>query len=297
MKQNILLTGVTGFLGSVLLNELLDHGYSVVGIKRSSSSLLRINNVVTNPSLMLFDIDKSDPSEIFQNINIDAIIHTATEYGRSDQPVYKILEANLILPIRLAELGIRHGTELFINSDSYFNKNNYSYTHLLNYSLSKKSLLTWLINMANQIKVINASIEHMYGPFDASTKFVEHAIRSIAIEKIHHIPLTHGHQRRDFIHVYDVASAFLKLLDYGFNNKLNYKSIEIGTGKSTQVRDFINSIKEISRSRTLLGFGDLPYRSDEIMESFAINTELRQIGWEPKINIQNGLSSIINKYQ
>ena len=139
MKKNILLTGVTGFLGSVILKKLLTHGYSVVGVKRSSSSLLRINDIVTNPSLILIDIDNSDPSEIFHKVNIDAIIHTATEYGRNDQPVYKILEANLILPIRLAELGIRHGTELFINSDSYFNKNNYSYTHLLNYSLSKKN--------------------------------------------------------------------------------------------------------------------------------------------------------------
>ena len=297
MKKTILLTGVTGFLGSVLLKELLSHGYSVVGVKRSTSNLYRINDITSDPSLILFDIDISDPSEIFNNINIDAIIHTATEYGRGDQPVYKILEANLILPIRLAELGIRNGTQLFINSDSYFNKKNHSYAHLLNYSLSKKSLLNWLANMANQINVINAVIEHMYGPFDASTKFVEHAIQRIAIQKIPYIPLTYGHQRRDFIHVSDVAGAFLKLIDYGFSGKINYKSFEIGTGKSTQIVDFVTLIKELSNSTTLLGFGDMPYRSDEIMESCAINAELQQIGWDPKINIQDGVGSIINEYQ
>ena len=39
-KKTVLLTGVTGFLGSHLLSALLDEGYKVVALKRSTSNIL-----------------------------------------------------------------------------------------------------------------------------------------------------------------------------------------------------------------------------------------------------------------
>ena len=46
-----------------------------------------------------------------------------------------VLDANLVVPIRLAELGARFGSRFFLNIDSFFNKYGNSYSHLLNYSL------------------------------------------------------------------------------------------------------------------------------------------------------------------
>lgn len=297
MPTTVVLTGVTGFLGSALLRGLLANNYQVVGIKRSTSDMWRIRQEANHPLLHLFDIDRNDPAEIFGRYKVDAIVHTATEYGRDGAPVYKILEANLILPIRLAELGIRAGTQLFINTDSYFNKSNNSYSHLLNYSLSKKSLQIWLNQIAKRLKIINAVLEHIYGPYDAKTKFVESLIQQIAIEKAARVSLTHGHQKRDFIYVDDVVDAYLKLLQFGLTHEFGYKSFELGTGQSTQIATLAEEIKNLSHSPTQLGFGDIPYRSDEIMESVANNRELRQMGWSPKVELKDGLMKIIKTYE
>lgn len=296
MSTTIVLTGVTGFLGSALLRGLLANDYEVIGIKRSTSDTWRIKDAEHHPRLHLFDVDQADPAEIFNKHRVDAIVHTATEYGRDGAPVYKILEANLILPIRLAEMGINAGTKLFINTDSYFNKGNHSYSHLLNYSLSKKSLLIWLGQISKRLKIINAVLEHIYGPYDGRAKFVETLIQQIAIQKQDRVSLTHGHQKRDFIYIDDVVDAFLKLLQFGLTHEFSFKSYEIGTGQSVQVADLARSIKTLSGSPTHLGLGELPYRSDEIMESVAENSELRQIGWSPQVDLTTGIKKILAAY-
>jgi nucleoside-diphosphate-sugar epimerase len=297
LLTTVILTGSTGFLGSALVRGLLNENYQIIGIKRSTSDTWRIKQQITDPRLQLFDIDKNDPTDIFKKYNINAIIHTATEYGRDNAPVYKILEANLILPLRLAELGIRNGTQLFINTDSYFNKNNNSYQHLLNYSSSKKSLLIWLNQISKNLKIINVILEHIYGPYDSHSKFVEGLIQKIAIQKVPHVSLTHGHQKRDFIHLNDVIDSYIKILEFGLTRDFRFKSFEIGTGKSTTVRDLALKIKAISNSPTILGFGDIPYRSDEIMESIADITELASLEWFPKFDLRDGLIQNIKTYE
>jgi len=292
----IVLTGATGFLGSNLLGKLLADGYEVAAIVRTNSNLHRIEKWIDHKNIKLYNIEKTNLNLIFEENKVDAIVHTATEYGRGEGAISKILEPNLILPIRLIELGIKYQTACFINTDSYFNKVGSSYSNLLNYSLSKKSLLVWLQQLSNQIRVINVTLEHMYGPWDSRSKFVENLIQEIAVEHTSRVHLTHGHQKRDFIYVDEVAEAFIKLIGYGCSHDFTFKSFEVGTGQSIQVREFAQTIKDISHSTSFLGFGDIEYRSDEIMDSKADISALSELGWIPKIGIREGLSRILDCY-
>jgi nucleoside-diphosphate-sugar epimerase len=292
----VILTGATGFLGSNLLGKLLVTGYKVAAIVRTNSSLARIENWTSHPNMRLYDIQQINPRFIFEKNKVEVIIHTATEYGRGGGAVSNILEANLILPVRLIELGIEYGTVCFINTDSYFNKGGSTYSNLLNYSLSKKSLLVWLKQLSNQIRIVNVTLEHMYGPGDSRSKFVENLIQEISVERISRVHLTHGHQKRDFVYVDEVVDAFIKLIEYGQTHEFTFKSFEVGTKESVQVRDFAQSIKDLSRSPSILGFGDIPYRSDEIMDSKADISALAELGWVPRIGIREGLSRILQSY-
>lgn len=292
----ILLTGATGFLGSRLLCALLKNGNKVVIVKRSFSNTSKIEEHLKNENLHIFDIDCSDPRILFEKYSVKTIIHAATEYGRGETPVFKILEANLILPIRLAELGIDHGVKCFINTDSFFNKSNNSYSNLLNYSLSKKSLLVWLNQLSKKLKIINVVLEHIYGPGDDSLKFVESVIQKIAIEKLPKISLTHGHQKRDFVYVDDVVNAYVKLIEYADNHDFVFKTFEVGTGESFQIRNLVEIIKKISKSPTELCFGDIEYRSDEIMDSKADVSQLNELNWTPTTSLQDGLEKILKEY-
>ncbi len=191
---------------------------------------------------------------------------------------------------------MQRGVRSFVNTDSFFNKVGNSYSNLLNYSLSKKSLLIWLDKLAGQLGIINVVLEHLYGPGDSPSKFVEQVIRKVGVEKVPHIALTHGHQRRDFIYLDDVVQAYLKLIDYGRSEELKFESFELGTGKSIQVRDFVDQIKLIAGSDTMLGYGDIAYRPDEIMSSRADISRLERLGWLPTVSVEVGIKRIIDRY-
>jgi len=293
----ILLTGATGFLGSHLLKTLLiKTDNDVIILKRSFSNTWRIKDVIVSKRVKTFDIDKNPIANIdFKNI--DTIIHCATEYGRSDNSCFSVLESNLMFPIKLLELAVKNNVKTFINTDSYFNKENMSYSYLLNYSLSKKSLNLWLKYFSKKIQVINMILEHMYGEFDNKDKFAEKMIQEIAILGSKEIALTYGDQKRDFIYIDDVCRAYLAAISYGRNHKFRIKQFDIGTGISSSIKYFVTTIKELSDSNTKLNFGALPYREDEIMYSCADTAELMDsLGISEFCSCEKGISKIINTY-
>ena len=56
--MRILLTGITGYLGSHLAKALLERGDEVIGLKRRTSSLNRIESIL--PKLLLHDLENGD---------------------------------------------------------------------------------------------------------------------------------------------------------------------------------------------------------------------------------------------
>ena len=108
LQPTIMLTGATGFLGSAILRRLLESGRLVVAVVRDTSRYDRINDLLTNPNLLRVKNTPDNLNDAFEQHRIGTIIHTATEYGRNDGSVASILDSNLILPIRLAELGVKH---------------------------------------------------------------------------------------------------------------------------------------------------------------------------------------------
>lgn len=290
----ILLTGCTGFLGSHLLKALAGlPGTKICALKRSSSNLHRVKGLLSHPQIAFIDIDEVDLSEVFRQHKIDLILHTATEYDRTNTHAVKTLETNLLFPLRLLEQAVAHHVKTFINTDSYFNKDNKIYSHLFNYSLSKKNLHEWLKLFSSKIKICNMMLEHIYGEHDNTDKFVEIMVQKIAIKQIDSIDLTSGSQKRDFIYVDDVVSAFLRVIEFSKTHQFTYKNFEVGIGSSISIKEFVMTVKEISKSKTVLNFDVLPQRADEIVESAADNASLKQIGWAPQFTLNQGIQKIL----
>jgi dTDP-4-dehydrorhamnose reductase len=133
----ILLTGGTGYLGSKILKQLVDNGYNIILLKRSFSNPVRIKEYINK--VIFYDIDLVPLERIFSENTIDTIVHCATNYGRGENDPLHVIEANLLLPLKLLELGKKYHVKSFINTDTILDKRiNY-------YSLSKKQFKDWLI--------------------------------------------------------------------------------------------------------------------------------------------------------
>ncbi len=289
MKKRILLTGVTGFLGSHLAKALLAAGYEVVALKRKSSSLRRVASIVSD--IVFFDIEGLDFDDLFRDCEkIDTIIHTATCYGRNTETVSDIFVANTEFPLRLLDAGSRAGVEVFLNTDTILDK----YLNL--YALSKNQLLQWgkFFSMHEKIRFGNIRLEHFYGPDDDPTKFSTYVINS-CLNNIPEIKLTRGEQKRDFIHIDDVISAYLILLEKMDSMQSSFVEFDVGSGQSVTIREFVETVHRLTESKTHLSFGALPYREGEVMKSEADISGLAALGWHYRYDIETGLKQVIEQ--
>lgn len=289
MKKKILLTGVTGFLGSHLAKELLATGYEVVALKRKFSSLRRVDSIVSE--IDFFDIEGLDFDHLFRNCGkIDTIIHTATCYGRNNESVSEIFTANTEFPLRLLDAGNRAGVEIFLNTDTVLDK----YLNL--YALSKNQLLQWgeFFSMHEKIHFVNIRLEHFYGPDDDPTKFSTYVING-CLGNVPELKLTKGEQKRDFIYIDDVVSAYMVLLEKMDSFNSPFVEFDVGSGQSVPIRDFVETVHRIAASKTHLAFGALPYREGEVMQSEANILGLAALGWHCRYNIETGLKLAIDQ--
>jgi len=175
MTKSILITGASGFLGSHLTQRFVDEGFTVIILKKSSLNNQRINHL--QDKIISYDIDKIDLSTPFCENSIDAVIHTATLYGRSNEKSAELIEVNLLLPLKVLELAVSSGTKIFINTDTVLNKNTN------NYSLSKTQFLEWLKFLKYDIRIFNLKLEHIYGDRDDFSKFIPYIINELLLKK------------------------------------------------------------------------------------------------------------------
>ncbi len=265
----IIITGAFGFLGKNFIKKFQD--------------------VITKPIYLLKPRTPKNELDFEQYPNLSeseicelvsqkdcALLHFATDYGYSHDDA-RTVETNLLLPLKI--LQFMKSSSLFVNTDTVLPK------WLNSYSLSKKQFNEWIRIYSNRIKYLNLSIEHFFGPSDDKTKFVPNLL-NMMIERTDEILLTPGNQKRDFLYINDVLSAFdliFSQLDSIFSNERN--DIIISYGHPISIREFVELAADVlNYDKSRLKFGYYPYRENEIMDLHLDISFLNELGWKPKID-------------
>lgn len=295
----ILLTGATGFLGSSLLKKILAKGYEVCCIKRSSSDCSRVADL--KEQCIWHDADKETLESVFKRHPIQIVIHCATNYGRNETDSLQVYKTNVSFPLELLEQSMKHECRYFINTDSFFvrqincpregeqnlymgayTKSKYIFTRIV-----KDEISNW--NLA----FINMQLEHIYGPEDSAEKFVAFLLGQLQ-KNVAQMELTEGIQTRDWTYLEDALGAYLAVLqNIDRFEKGNFYQFEVGTGKETSLREFVEEAKKVTGSSTELLFGRKKMQVNELMHSCADNRALLDLGWSPQFNITAGIKKIV----
>jgi CDP-paratose synthetase len=289
----VLLTGATGFLGSHLLDGLLQRGFGVALLKRSRSSTARIAAQI--PQVSVHDLDRVPLESAFEGEQIVAVIHAATSYGRKGEQVSDVVAANVVLGTKLLELAAAFGVRTFVNTGTFSAKGGELPDGLATYVATKRlfSELGARMAVASGVTFVELVLEHVYGPRDDVTKFVPSLLQAL-IENRPAFDLTRGEQRRDFVYVGDVVAAYLRVLERraDLSAGLTHR-FEVGSGEAVALAEFVRLAREVAGSRTELKFGALPYRAGEPMHSVADLDPLRRLGWEPTVGLRQGLERCV----
>jgi nucleoside-diphosphate-sugar epimerase len=138
------------------------------------------------------------------------------------------------------------------------------------------------------LRMVWARVFSTYGPGDAAGWMLTDVIGTLLRGGCP--ALTQGVQLWDYLHVDDAAEALYRLgaapCAEGVYN--------LGSGQARTIRSIVETVRDLIDPTLPLGFGEVPYRPDQVMHLEADVTRLRRdVGWEPRVDLETGLADLI----
>jgi len=298
--KTILITGGMGFIGSHMVDRLLNDGHRVMVLDNLSTG--RPENLAhhqSNNNLEIAQVDISDIEAIKPHFKgVDLVFHLAALADIVPSIVNPLVyyksnvlgTVNVVEAARLSEVkkviyaassscyGI---PDVFPTSESAEIRSQYPYA--LTKYLGEQTVLHW--GQVYKIPVVSLRLFNVYGP-RARTSGTYGAVLGVFLaQKIAGNPLTivgDGTQERDFIYVTDVADAFVKAAFYeGENDVFN-----VGSDNPQSVNKLASLIGGEKTS--------VPKRPGEPQCTWADITKIKtKLHWQPQISLEEGVALLL----
>lgn len=306
-KKNILLTGATGFIGSHVLHRLLSLKYNITILKRKTSNTWRIRDILDK--VIVCNIDKTNNYEkIIKEQLVDGIVHVATKYiknNASQDQIEEMVKSNVLFPSLLLEAAIGQNVKFFINTGTFSEYKTVkkpvretSVIDPVNYYSATKSVFENILRFYSQQKKIKGVTLKLFSPYGEkdNQKIIPLIIRSFVGGEI--LATTKGEQKLSFTYVDDTVDAYIKAIGFAESNNFHYDSFNIGSDRVYSIIEIIKTIEKISKKKSKIEIGAIPYDEKEIMYMCCDNTKAKKIlNWNPKTDISEGLSRTYNFYK
>lgn len=294
------MTGGAGFIGSHIVDLLIDRGYDVCIVDNMSHG--KEENINKKARFYRVDIRGKNIISIFKKEKPDYVIHEAAQICVQNSILDPINDAdiNILGSINVLEACREAGVKKIIYPDSaaIFGEPKYlpiDEAHpigmISNYGVSKHTVEHYL-EVYRQLYGINYNVlrySNVYGPRQDTSG--EGGVVSIFCDKLikRQAPniFGNGEQVRDFVYVKDVARANLMALETDKCGVFN-----VCTNTKTTVNQLFNYIKDI------INIDIEPIykksRAGDIKISYMSYDKIKkQIKWEPKYRLEEGLYEML----
>jgi len=295
----VLVTGVAGFIGSHLGRRLADDGDRVVGIDNLSSGWLE--NVDPRVTFHRADIASRSIYPLFEEV--DAVFHLAAKNCLADcleDPV-ATAETNVAGTANVLEAARRAGVRKVVFADT---SAEYEGIHefpsrvdrvapLSVYARSKRaaSMFCEAYQEFHGLHVAIVRYFNVYGPAQDWRRTIPPLMSAFALKLLQgESPVIYGtgEKRRDFIYIDDVTAFNVIALR---DSRTDGHVYNVGSGTNHSVNEIFATLEGILRSGVRPVYkDDLPGEAEITLADIEVS---RQLGWEPKVGLSEGLERSI----
>lgn len=328
--MKVLVTGTAGFIGYHLAKKLLSLGYEVIGIDNLndyydvSLKIDRLNDI-QDERFCFYQIDITNKEAlhfVFEAEKPKAVIHLAAQAGvrYSLENPHLYIDSNIVGFMNILESCRSENVSqlLYASSSSVYGANtsmpfstidNVDHPMSL-YAATKKAneLMAHTYSSLYQLPTTGLRFFTVYGPWGrpdmALFKFTKNIIEGKSIDVYNN-----GQMLRDFTYIDDIVEAISLLLKKKASSNPHwsgnqpdpstsyapYEIYNIGNSRPVNLMDFIHAIeekigREAKKNYAPLQAGDVPATYADVENLY------RDIGFRPKISIEDGVSRFIDWY-
>ena len=315
-KQNILITGVAGFVGSNLADKLLtdarkspkkdqktDIDVRIIGIDNLSNGIRE--QVPASVEFHQADIRSKDIYPLFEGV--DYVFHLGAKTcikDCQDDPV-EAMEINVAGTANVFESAKRAKVKKVIYAET---SALYEDSHLMPtpesdvnpksfYAVSKFASMFVAKAYKRFFDIPSTALRYfnVYGPRQDYRRSIPPVMSAFIIKLLRgERPIIYGtgHQKRDFVHVDDVNNFHVLCMNDARTDNLTFN---LGSGNNYSVMDIYKMISELlNKNISPIFMPGIPGEADETLADI---TEAKRIGWSPAVNMHEGLLGMIEFIQ
>lgn len=286
-----IVTGGMGFIGSNLVDRLIDDGHSVAVLDNMSTGRVEYGN----KSAEFHHVDVCDSLldyiELFRGVDVVYHLAAKTNVLESIENPLEYDETNVRGLFNVLDVSRRSGVGRVVSSSScavYGNGDTYRLSEVgthpkpmspYGYGKLMGEMHCKMFNEVYRLNVISLRYFNVYGERQPTDGTYCPVISVFARQRLEGHMMTirgTGEQRRDYVHVGDVVNANMLAAEYG---NIDAGVYNIGTGIGTSVNDVADMI---GGERINVVPAKEPYRS--IADNGAAKIDL---GWEPTVDLKD----------
>jgi nucleoside-diphosphate-sugar epimerase len=285
--MKVLVTGAAGFIGSHVTRRLIADGHDAIAAVRPGSRAVRLDDVRDRCSIVELDVaDSGAIGDLLHARTPDVVIHLAwyAEPGRYRQATAENI-ASLTASARLLGIASDAGCQRVVLGGTCLEHAPATGRRI--YEAAKRAVHELAEGFdTSALSTTCGHVFYLYGPDEDARRVMPTVIRAVIAGEP--IATTSGAQSRDYLHVADVAAAFVALAGSKVTG-----GIDICSGSLVTLAEVFRIIGDETGRPELIQLGALGEATDDGYAAAGDPGALLSLGWRPQHDLRAGIRETI----
>lgn len=294
--KKVLVTGASGFLGSLLVKKLLENNVEVIATDINS-----LDDEIA-PHVRFVKADMADFEKNMSEIrddDIDVIYHMAWRGSSGNSRAdYAMQLSNVRHTCEIVNAAAKMGIKRFVGAGTlaqldclaYIGENNATPNAVSCYGTAKITAQYMSKALANTagIEHIWCILSNIYGIGDRTSNFINFASKKML--RGERASFTSGEQNYDFVYVSDIIQGLYLCGERGKNNSTYY----IGSGKARPLKEYIKIVRDTIDTNIPVYFGEVDFNGKSLpLEAYSCQNITTDTGYFAEVDFECGIIKTI----